>query len=492
MFAIQPRIFHRGLILLAVPLLFEVLVAAALIYLQHYLGEAVEAEAHRKRVIFHTNELWCHNMQVTTTHLCSSFLRNYELNPLPAQRLAREYAILTDLVRDEPRQLEQLENIMRLSDRCKALCGKLRPAFSESGGRLGQILALKQNLLVGKPLAEADIATGLAIRSFREYELQQSAKAAEKVRLFALLIQLVAAGAVIGSTVIAYFLFRYFMRDIHKGIHALTKNIQRFKEGLQLEPAVQGTDEIALLNERFHEMADEVAAAHRVKHAFLTTMSREIGAPINTAKAYLTSLSSGSLGEVPDRARNRIAQADQILDRIIRLVNDLLELQDPTGSRMAIVPRACSLEDVIQTSIDSVAAFAEKHGVIIESTATHAVAFCDPDRIAQVLVNLLSNAIKFSASGSSVVVTTLQLDSHVEVRVTDTGRGIPTDMIDAVFERFQQVATTDATEKGGTGLGLPICKKIIERHNGSIGVESEVGKGSTFWFRLPVSDVSKE
>jgi signal transduction histidine kinase len=492
MLAFQPRIFHRGLILLSVPLIFAVLVGAALIYLQHYLGEAVKAEALRKQVILHTNELWYHNMNMTTTHICGSFLKDYEVNPRPAQRYVREYNILTNLIADEPRQLVQLNDIRRLFSRNTELSSKLQPAFSESGGRLGQILALKQNLLISKRLIETDIEAGTAIRTFREYELQKSEKAAEKVRMFAWLIQLVAAGAVMGSTIIAYFLFRYFMKDIHRGIHTLTQNIQRFREGMQLEPAMQGTDEIALLDKRFHEMADEVAAAQRMKQAFLTTMSREIGAPINTARSYLTSLSSGSLGAVPDKARGRINQADEILDRVIALVNDLLELQDPTGSRMAVTPRVCSLAEIIRASINSVTAFAEKHGVKIEAEDTQCIAYADPDRIIQVLVNLLSNAVKFSPSGSSVVITTHLLDDQVELRVKDTGRGIPAHLIDAVFERFQQVATTDATEKGGTGLGLPICKKIIERHGGTIGVESEEGKGSTFWFRLPAGDVSKE
>jgi signal transduction histidine kinase len=234
-------------------------------------------------------------------------------------------------------------------------------------------------------------------------------------------------------------------------------------------------------------MADEVAAAQMMKHAFLTTMSRELGTPITSARAYLTSLSDGSLGAVPDAARSRVLQAEQTLDRLIGLINDLLALQDPAGSRMEILPRACSLAEVTQASIVSVSAFADKHGVRLEAHDTQAVAYADPNRIVQVLVNLLSNAIKFSPSGSSVEVITEQVDNQVEVRVKDTGRGIPAHLLDAVFEQFQQVATTDATEKGGTGLGLPICKKIIERHGGTIGVNSEEGKGSTFWFRLPLS-----
>jgi signal transduction histidine kinase len=120
------------------------------------------------------------------------------------------------------------------------------------------------------------------------------------------------------------------------------------------------------------------------------------------------------------------------------------------------------------------------------------MAYADADRIVQVLVNLLSNAVKFSPSGSSVIVGASQVDDQVEVRVTDTGRGIPARLLPNIFQRFEQVSASDATEKGGSGLGLAICKDIAELHGGTIGVESEEGKGSTFWFRLPPYGPSEE
>src|SRR5262249_50011568 len=150
-------------------------------------------------------------------------------------------------------------------------------------------------------------------------------------------------------------------------------------------------------------------------------------------------------------------------------------------------PRKCSLNEVIQASIDSVSTYADQNGIHLEGPDTQIPLYADPDRIVQVLVNLLSNAIKFSPGDSSVVVSATAVDDEVEVRVKDRGRGVPAHLREAVFERFRQVASSDATDKGGTGLGLPICKEIVELHGGKIGVESEEGQGSTFWFRLPLS-----
>jgi len=241
------------------------------------------------------------------------------------------------------------------------------------------------------------------------------------------------------------------------------------------------------LDAQFDDVADQVASAQRMKQAFITTISSDLRVPICSTRECLIQLAGGSVGVLSEKATDRAQKTVTLLDRLNGLLNDLLALQATGISRMAMQPRMCSLQEVIQTSIDSVSALAEKNGISLECQDEQVSAFADPDRIVQVLVNLLSNAIKFSPPGSTVVVKTCPIGNQVVIGVKDTGRGIPADMRDAVFRRFQQVAASDATEKGGTGLGLPICKDIVERHGGIIGVDSEEGKGSMFWFALPVS-----
>jgi len=128
---------------------------------------------------------------------------------------------------------------------------------------------------------------------------------------------------------------------------------------------------------------------------------------------------------------------------------------------------------------------ARQYSVSIDTTDTDAHVYADSARLVQVLVNLLSNAIKFSPAGSVVHVSVNDTADWLELRVADQGRGIPLSQKESIFEKFKQVEAADSKEKGGTGLGLPICKKIIEQHGGTIGVDSKEGKGSTFWFRIP-------
>jgi light-regulated signal transduction histidine kinase (bacteriophytochrome) len=112
--------------------------------------------------------------------------------------------------------------------------------------------------------------------------------------------------------------------------------------------------------------------------------------------------------------------------------------------------------------------------------------WADPDRIIQTLTNLLSNAIKFSPAGTTVWLTAEPQGEQLLVQVSDQGRGIPADKLESIFERFQQVDTSDAREKGGTGLGLAICRSIVQQHGGQIWAESRPGEGSTFFFTLPL------
>ena len=207
---------------------------------------------------------------------------------------------------------------------------------------------------------------------------------------------------------------------------------------------------------------------------------------MTSIQALLTLLEAGILGELPDKSKHRIRGAEADVERLIKLINELLDIEKMESGRLDMLFANTQIGDVLARSVNSVRAMAEKRNVLVVAPEDiNATIVADGDRLVQVLVNLLSNAVKFSPDGGRITVTCLPVKDGVEFRVADQGRGIPAEFIDSVFDRYKQVEINDARQKGGTGLGLAICKAIIEQHGGKIGVTSQEGRGSTFWFRVP-------
>lgn len=223
----------------------------------------------------------------------------------------------------------------------------------------------------------------------------------------------------------------------------------------------------------------------RLKKEFVSTVSHELRTPLTSIRGSLTLLSVGAMGALPDQAKKVVSIAERNTIRLIGLINDILDIEKLEAGKLDMVFENTGMKDILERSEQSVNTFAANNGVKLEMLPSDAEVYADGDRIVQVLVNLLSNAIKFSPQGQTVTVVVEDAAGFVQVRVIDRGRGIPEKFKKLLFQRFQQVEASDAKKKGGTGLGLAICKGIIEQHGGQIGVESEEGKGSTFWFRIP-------
>jgi PAS domain S-box-containing protein len=231
----------------------------------------------------------------------------------------------------------------------------------------------------------------------------------------------------------------------------------------------------------------ESREVERLKKEFVATVSHELRTPLTSIRGSLGLLAGGVLGKLPPEAVEVIAVAERNVIRLVRLINDILDLERLDTGRIEMRFESLSLASVFERSLEAVQTVADQAGVSLESAAPSGLVWGDCDRLVQVLVNLLSNAVKFSPRGGVVRLSASEAEGFADVRVTDQGRGIPLSFREAIFERFRQVEASDARQKGGSGLGLAICKSIIEQHGGSIGVDSEEGRGSVFWIRLPVS-----
>ena len=227
------------------------------------------------------------------------------------------------------------------------------------------------------------------------------------------------------------------------------------------------------------------SALDRMKDEFISTVSHELRTPLTSIRGALGLLSSGMLGELNDKGANLLRIALSNSDRLVRLINDILDLERIQSGREPLTFRPLQIADIVRQAIEGMQPVADAAGVRLLHDDNRVEIHSDPDRLLQVLTNLLSNAIKFSPPNSTVSVITRPGAAGVMLSVIDHGRGIPADKLEAVFGHFQQVDASDSRQKGGSGLGLAICRTIVLQHSGRIWAERNPVRGSTFRVFLP-------
>ena len=235
----------------------------------------------------------------------------------------------------------------------------------------------------------------------------------------------------------------------------------------------------------------ERRALDRMKDEFISTVSHELRTPLTSLRAALGLITGGSLDARPQKLRQMLEIAAGNTDRLVRLVNDILELERIGSGKAELHCTMCSADDLFRRAAILMQADAANAQLRITFNSQGVNVWADPDRILQVLFNLISNAIKFSPTGTEIHLRARRSDIHeAEIQVRDQGRGIPEDKLDSIFERFLQVDASDSRSMGGTGLGLSICRAIVTQHRGRIWATSTPGTGATIHFTLPTRPAS--
>jgi len=271
----------------------------------------------------------------------------------------------------------------------------------------------------------------------------------------------------------------------------------------------------------------------RMKDEFISVVSHELRTPLTSIHGALNLIASGLVDTQSQKGRRVIEIAAESAERLVRLVNDILELERLESGKISLLKQTCNAADLMIQATDMIQVMANRAGISLSVSPQAIELHADPDRIIQVLTNLLGNAIKFSSSGSTVWLTVELQESEESGRVgeweslasaeeenslfvltqtdqsftsspphpltptvlfnvKDQGRGIPADKLESIFERFHQVDASDSRKKGGTGLGLAICRSIVQQHGGQLWVESTLGEGSSFYFTLPMRTVKDD
>jgi signal transduction histidine kinase/DNA-binding response OmpR family regulator len=236
------------------------------------------------------------------------------------------------------------------------------------------------------------------------------------------------------------------------------------------------------------------AEAEAAKSEFVSLVSHELRTPLTSVKTSLGLLARGAAGALSEGVRDLLAIALRNLDRLIRLVDDLLDLSRIESGRMAMKLGPVPLDETVARAIDAVAGFAEERRVRLERGESDAglLVSADADRLQQVVINLLSNAIKFSPEGGRVALSWWRQGDQAVMEIADEGPGIPAAELERVFDKFRQLEQTATRKYGGAGLGLPISRKIVEQFGGDLWAESEEGRGSRFFVRLRLARAEAE
>lgn len=232
----------------------------------------------------------------------------------------------------------------------------------------------------------------------------------------------------------------------------------------------------------------------KLKNEFVSTVSHELRTPLTAIRGAL------GLVRVADNDSISITQRTELIgiayqntERLVRLVNDILDLEKLESGRLVLELQPVDLPNLLRQSITENQYYAIQHAIslVLAEPIPDISLRADPNRLMQVLANFISNAIKFSRQGKTVTLSASAQNNRLRVSVTDTGIGIPEEFRDSVFQRFTQVDATDSRQKGGSGLGLSNSKSIIQLHGGTIGYDTEVDKGSCFYFELTVESAPK-
>jgi signal transduction histidine kinase len=231
-------------------------------------------------------------------------------------------------------------------------------------------------------------------------------------------------------------------------------------------------------------------AAYEVKSQFLSTVSHELRTPLTSIKGSLDLVTTGALGPVPEKMKPVLEIAGKNSKRLANLINDLLDLQKIEAGEMSFKFEPLSVRKLLEEAADASRGYADSLRVNLTTRLPEDEIFIrgDETRMMQVMANLISNAVKFSKEGGVVEIYADKQASKARISVKDNGIGIPENAKEQVFGQFSQVDSSDCRKVGGTGLGMNISRRIVERHKGTIDYESVVGKGSTFFIEMGLAD----
>ena len=332
-----------------------------------------------------------------------------------------------------------------------------------------------QHLYINNPIISNNEVIGTVLLEVELFELQQIKQSMFELSCMLLLV------ALAFSFLIAFGVQSYISKRLLRLVNTMKRVSQTGKLDT-LEPD-NGKDEISILNKSFNKLMLQIKENQEKKDEFIGIASHELKTPLTTVKGYMDLL---SMMEENQPQKLYVQKAQESLKKLENLIKDLLDVSKIQSGQLELNITEFDIDTLLNETITAMQLVTPTHDIVRKGETDHQLIHADRQRIEQVLINLLSNAIKYSPGAKEVFVYSKLTETELIIYIEDFGNGVPLEEQTNIFERFYR-AKEHSVYASGFGLGLYICRDIIKRHKGRIGVES-VGKGSVFYFSLPLNN----
>ncbi len=465
------RLLHKGLILVSIPLCFEITIFGLLLNLQNQ----VEHEANRIDQNRQIND--AANIVLRDLMQVGFALRRHQRKEDLNQVSETQYRSWFEEILANLRSLENLVGNEDLENQIKR---------GEHGFRMlaGKLITQTKETAVQEKL----ITDGLAMMNYlagrsanTEFDLHGSKLRAQTRSLLEAAIAMSVLFSALGAL--------WYSRQIVNRLNRLSENAGRVADGQQLLAPVGGNDEIAELDRSFHNAAEQIENAKKIRQEATVMITHDLKTPLQSLRNFMEMLEDDSFGVIEDEGVKLRSAAETSIQKMSDLINNVLQLEKLRSGNLKLESSPTSLISIIEKCLASVKLLAEQKQITL---------WFEPDRsiddtvdsdnfwLEQIFVNVVSNAIKFSGENSTITVSLLRTDDKLQVSVADQGVGITPENLDLIFDRYYRSESSASIT--GVGLGLPIAKELVELHYGSIKATSVVGTGSTFTITLPATN----
>lgn len=481
---------RKALILVAVPLVFELGFLVTLGLALEQVEQEKAREAHARDIGAHLNNILRMVLDRQTSLVLKYLSNNKKIFSdrfhSASGKIDQEFQILTVICKNnehETKKLLEFDSIRNLIDRHFEQARILMEQDERQ-------MAMKEWVILQKYIDQVHVTLEEFVEEQQNVQIQRKANLANYREWVKSLIAFGFAFNIVLAVGLAWF----FNKGTISRLNIVMDNTHRLAAKQTLNEPLTGSDEIAHVDQTFHDMASKLEVAEearvkveKLKQEFVQMVSHDLRSPLASLKMFHSLLAEGTYGQLSEEGQKRLYSANINLDNLVNMVNELVYIEKLESGTVELEKQKLKVDLFIEPAVSALSGMATSRNVAVEIMAhDNPSVLGDRERLVQVLQNLIANAIKYSPEKGMVLIGTKTESDWVEISVTDQGKGIPEELQGAIFERFRQVEP-DKKNAESSGLGLAIAKSLIELHGGVIGVDSKKSEGSRFWFRLPRS-----